>query len=226
MPLANRVAGGVFNNRRGRKSSEMSNSTSTTSISASYEAPTTALQSNNRLTAKPKIQEYCENQLDVIRQINECEKFKTPVSFVCIAAFIGYLSRLSYGNNRARDNDAEMYKNFVKEVMGASKSDYKTIAEELYSVFRCGIVHSMSFTPPVDTSTPKCNIAISHDPRKIWESGRGFYKENKHGIEWTVLNANDLILDLSKAISHMFSDVTLRRHAIKFAEKQLPIEGI
>ena len=220
----------VFTNRRGRKSSKMSNDTSSTSISASCEAPgsctTTASQSNSQLTGKPEIQEYCENQLDVIRQICGDKRFQTPVSFVCIAAFIGYLSRLAYGNNRAHDNDSKMYKDFVEEVMGASKSDYKIIADELYYVFRCGIVHSMSFTPPVDASTPKCNIAISHDPQTKWESGSGFYKENRQGVEWTVLNADDLTADLSKAILHMFADAALRQHAIDFTNKQPPIKGI
>ena len=220
----------VFTDRRGRKSSEMSNDTSSPSISASCEAPssctTTASQSNSQLTGKPEIQEYCENQLDVVRQICGDKRFQTPVSFVCIAAFIGYLSRLAYGNNRAHDNDPKMYKDFVREVMGASKSDYKIIADEMYYVFRCGIVHSMSFTPPVDASTPKCNIAISHDPQTKWKNGSGFYKENRQGVEWTVLNADDLIADLSKAISYMFADATLRQHAIDFANKQQPIKGI
>lgn len=208
------------------RNKKMDNGTGAISVSASNGCNTTATLDNSHLTGKPEIQEYCENQLGVIRQINGDKRFQTPVSFMCIAAFIGYLSRLAYGNNRAHDKDSEMYKGFVREVMGASKSDYTTIADEMYYVFRCGILHSMSFNPPVDASTPKCNIAISHDPQTKWKNGSGFYKENRQGVEWTVLNADDLIADLSKAISYMFADVTIRQRAIQFTKKQPPIKGI
>ena len=208
----------------------MNNITSTPSISASCEKPsdctTTASQSNSQLIGKPEIQEYCENQIEVIRQINGDKRFQTPVSFVCIAAFIGYLSRLAYGKNCIHDSDSQIYTRFVTEILGCIKNDYKAIANDLYFVFRCGIVHSMSFKPPCGAKEPICNIAISHAPETRWKSGVGFYKKKRQGVEFTVLNADDLIVDLSKAISHMFSDATLRQHAIDFANKQPPISDI
>ena len=221
----------VFTDRRGRKSSEMSNDTSSPSISASCEAPssctTTASQSNSQLTGKPEIQEYCENQLDVIRRINADKRFQTPVSFVCIAAFIGYLSRLAYGTNSLNDSDSQIYIRFVKNILGNVKNDYRAIADDLYFVFRCGIVHSMSFKPPCGAKVPICNMAISHDPKTQWGVNRCFYRHtDQRGDVYTVLNADDLIADLSKAISYMFADATLRQHAIDFANKQQPITGI
>ena len=203
----------------------MNNDTSSTSISASHEAPTVPQQSSQS-NGKPDIQEYCENQLDVIRQINGDKRFQTPVSFVCIAAFIGYLSRLTYGKNCIHDQDSQIYIRFVTDVLGTVKNDYKTIANDLYYVFRCGIVHSMSFMPPCGAKESTCNMAIAHDPQTKWKSGIGFHKETKQGTEWTVLNADDLIADLATAISHMFADATIRQHAIEFAKKQPPIKDV
>ena len=209
----------------------MNNITSTPSISASCEkssdCTTTASQSNSQLIGKPEIQEYCENQLEVIRQINGDKRFQTPVSFVCIAAFIGYLSRLAYGKNCIHDSDSQIYTRFVTEILGCVKNDYKAIANDLYFVFRCGIVHSMSFKPPCGAKEPICNIAISHDPKTQWNVNRCFYRHTDQiGDVYTVLNADDLISDLSKAILQMFADATLRQHAIDFANKQPPIKGI
>ena len=181
---------------------------------------------NNHLLSKSAIQQYCKDQLDVIRRINGIESLKTPVSFMCIAAFIGFLSRLAYGNNKAHDNDSQMYIKFVTNIMGVIKCDYKTIAGDLYYVFRCGIVHSMSFKPPVDASMPKHNIAISHDTQTKWQTGKGFYSVSKQGVTYTVLNADDLIRDLYKSVDHIFADPNLSRHAISFANTQPPIQGL
>ena len=206
----------------------MVDANATTDLSASLTRSIRSVLITSPLAAhiKPQIQEYCEDQLDVIRRINGIASLHTPVSFVCIAAFIGYLSRLVYGNNKAHDQDAKMYIRFVTDIMGSIKSDYGKIANDLYYVFRCGIVHSMSFRPPVDASTPTCNIAISHDVQTKWQAGKGFYSTTKHGITYTVLNADDLILDLFKVIDYIFADSNLNQHAINFAKVQPPIQGL
>jgi len=186
----------------------------------------TVVQANTCSTCKPDIQKYCEDQLDAIRRINGIESLHTPIAFVGIAAFIGYLSRLAYGNNKVHDPDAKFYIKFVTDVMGAVKSDYKAIASDLYYVFRCGIVHSMSFKPPIDATAPTYNIAISHDTQTQWRNGNRFYTVNKNGILFTVLNADDMICDLFKSIDYMFSDPILQQHAIKFGNVQPPIQGL
>jgi len=198
-----------------------------TPVSSSVNAHSTSCGiSTTTSTGKSTLQEYCEGQLDAIRRINGIGSLHTPASFVVIGAFIGYLSRLAYGTNRKRDPDATFYIKFITDVLGAVKSDYKAIATDMYYVFRCGLVHAYSFRPPLDAPTPTYNIAISHSPGSKWVHGCGFYQVQISGRQYTVLNADDLILDLFKSIDVMFKDPILGPHAIQFGIVQPPIQSI
>lgn len=187
---------------------------------------TSADSKSSTITSKSTLQLYCEGQLDAIQRMNEFESLHTPASFVAIAAFIGYLSRLAYGSNRGHDPDAKFYIKFITDVLGVVKSDYRAIATDMYYVFRCGLVHAYSFCPPTDAPTPTYNIAISHSVGAKWVQGSGFYQVSKDGKLYTVLNAEDLIQDLFKSIEAMFKDPILGPHAIHFGTVQPPIQQI
>jgi len=213
------------------KSNSISASTSpslSSSVNASYGASsaTSCGAVAAASVSKSSVQEYCQDQLSAIRRINGIESLHTPASFVTIAAFIGYLSRLAYGNNGKRDCDSKMYIQFITDVLGSIKYDYKKMAKDMYYVFRCGLVHAYSFQPPVDAPSPMSNIAISHSSETKWDPKSGFYSERKNGKTYTVLNADDLILDLFKAIDKMFKDPVLGPHAVRFALVQQPIRQI
>ena len=168
---------------------------------------------------------YCKDQLDVIRQINARTEFQTPVGFVAIATFMGYLSRLAYGENKAHENDKVIYIRFVNNILSQVFSGYQAISTQMYSTFRCGIVHAMSFTPALDASEENASIAISHD-NETKRTDTSFCVETRGGVAYTVLNASDLANDIEKAIDIIFSNDALAEHALTFVKIQPPIRTV
>ena len=89
------------------------------------------------------VRDYCEERLKEIKSINDDKCHQCPSAVVCIATFIGYLSRLAFGTNVAGDrHDGQWFKDFVKKYMPPK---YHAHADLLYGTFRCGLVHAMSF---------------------------------------------------------------------------------
>ena len=84
----------------------------------------------NAFATLKDVQEYCEDRLLEIRSINESSK--TPSGFICLAAFIGFLSHLASGKTEI-GSDCEDYKNFVKTyVVGICPDEARAV--ELYKV--------------------------------------------------------------------------------------------
>lgn len=88
---------------------------------------------------------YCYDRLAEIECIN-CVSH-TISSIGCIAAFIGFLSRLIGGDN-TRSGDKDLFVQFVKEYMPVKYAGHEDL---LYGTLRCGILHSMSFHDTIDS---------------------------------------------------------------------------
>ena len=88
---------------------------------------------------------YCYDRLAEIECIN-CVSH-TISSIGCIAAFIGFLSRLTGGDN-TRSGDKDLFVQFVKKYMPGK---YAKHGDLLYRTLRCGILHSMSFHDTIDS---------------------------------------------------------------------------
>ena len=179
------------------------------------------------------IQRYCLDRLDEIRDINRSHH--CPSSFVCIAAFMGFLSRLAYGDNVQRSvSDGVAFKAFVSNFM---PQQYKDHEEELYKTFRCGIVHAMSFDPEYKDIPSKlaelstggrmgnAPIAITHAPTNSLPTPYATVATSVSGSILT-LNAFDVCDDIETSIKTMFANPVYRNNAEQFVACQRPIQGI
>jgi len=76
-----------------------------------------------------------------------CEQ-RNPWIFLCASAFVGLLSKLVKGSDRA-----DSYQEFVQQYFPERYSTFKyadgsqDLPRQMYHVLRCGLVHSMSFIP-------------------------------------------------------------------------------
>lgn len=182
------------------------------------------------------IEKYCNDRLQEIRTINEGHH--CPSAFVCIAAFMGFLSRLAFGTNLAQAReDGVCFRAFVQKYM-PQKYHVSPIPDLLYKTFRCGIVHAMSFDPEILESNrtvylannnggtqglPK--LAIAHDTNL---SGfcNGGQLQTHHQPGMYVLVADVLCDDLSSAIKKMFQDPAVQNNSEEFVRVQRPIQEI
>ena len=172
-----------------------------------------------------EIKSYCEDRLTEIKEINE--KFNCPSSFVCIAAFIGYLSRIAYGTNKRSDhNDGKWFRDFVKNFMDQK---YHEHADLMYHTFRCGIIHSMSFDDEITcdrgqylannrgrtSSDPK--LEITHTPKYASKDSQLQEDSNTKSV---ILYAGELCDDIRKAIGEMFKDTSVQINSVSFVSCQ------
>lgn len=179
------------------------------------------------------IKTYCKDRLSEIREINS--QFHCPSGFVCIAAFIAYLSRLAYGTNVKTDrHDGEWFKRFVLNFM---PTKYHGHEDMLYKTFRCGILHSMSFDDEIDDNRTAylvqhmgmtqgyAMMAISHDAQlgKLC-TGPVLIKEPQ--TQMYVLVADVLCDDIEIAIEEMFKEAAVQRNSVEFECCQRRIQCI
>ena len=177
--------------------------------------------------------DYCNKRLEEIRDINRSHP--CPSGFVCIAAFIAYLSRLAYGTNVRTDrHDSDWFKRFIRDFM---PSKYHSHDDLMYRTFRCGILHSMSFDDEIDSNRTKylascgggttgyATLAITHDMAFApLCSGSTLTKDSKTNA--FVLVANVLCDDVESAITAMFKDVAVQRNCKEFVACQRYITGM
>lgn len=183
------------------------------------------------------IKRYCQERLQEIKAINDDPKHQCPSAFVCIAAFMGFLSRLASGTNlsTARD-DGLCFKNFVQNYM-PQKYRGQTFPDLLYKTFRCGIVHAMSFDPEITgnrtvylasvggATSGYAKLAITHD--KHWSSlcgGAQLIPEVTSGMY--VLVADVLCDDIDWAIVEMFNNPAVQNNSEEYVRTQRPIAGV
>ena len=180
-----------------------------------------------------EIKAYCEERLSEIRAINESHQ--CPSSFVCIAAFMGYLSRLAYGtNNKNRREDRKCFHNFIKNFMPSKYHGKETL---MYGTFRCGIIHAMSFDDELSEDNTAflkrqpcgkrgySKLAITHNVKySRLCTGSKLLKDAKTNA--FVLVADVLCDDLESAINNMFADPNARKNAEDFTKCQRYIDKI
>ena len=164
------------------------------------------------------VQEYCKDRLEEIRAINE--KSRTPSGFVCMAAFIGFLSNLASGKAEI-GSDKDNYVNFAINYMNGLCPD-QARAEELYKTLRCGLLHAMSFCLPFDPgkmpstfSQPpnRGKMSITHDAMPA-------------GSDPDVITFEALYQAVGLAIQKLFADSNAANKILTVVYWQPPIKGI
>lgn len=195
------------------------------------------MSSNTSRKLWKDIQAYCEKRLAEISAINDDPQHQCPSAFVCIAAFMGFLSRLASGTNMSKQReDGACFKSLVRQFM-PQKYQREDIADLLYKTFRCGIVHAMSFDPEISENrtvylaknngctSGYAKLAITHDRK--WDSfcnGSNLIKETQSGM--FVLTAHTLCEDIGKAIVQMFKDPAVQCNSEEYVRTQRPIAGL
>lgn len=186
------------------------------------------------------IREYCFDRLAEIRRINDGHP--CPSAFVCIAAFIGFLSRLAYGTNNVHDGDHDIFMKFVKNFMPTKYACFGSHTDLMYFTFRCGIVHAMSFDPgimdkrigreaylnSVGANLAVADLAISHsDELSHLCAGENILRcELKDGAQGPyVLVASVLCDDIRAAIEKMFDEKEIQDNSEGFVKVQRLITG-
>lgn len=98
---------------------------------------------------KTQIEKYFKARA---KEIQTIAKDGTPWGFLCGAAFLDCLSKLSAGQDMGKQG----YKDFARKYLKAINPAYSAfryangkadLPEQLYHVFRCGILHSFSLVP-------------------------------------------------------------------------------
>jgi len=98
---------------------------------------------------KQPIEQYFKAR---VKEVQRILKYVSPWGFVCAAAFLDCLSKLVAG----QDNKRKGYKDFVKNYLARINPSYesfqyksgsKDLPDQLYHVFRCGLVHQFSLVP-------------------------------------------------------------------------------
>lgn len=161
------------------------------------------------------IMAYCLKRLEEIRLINQL--FPVPSSVVTIAAFMGYLSLIAFGSNVLSGEDGRCFKSFVREFLPRYDQ------ELMYSTFRCGIVHAMSFYPGLSAPRPSDmpqsrrypNLLVTHN-----ESWTNLGEVTYDGMHIPAVQVAQLCKDLGVAINKMFSNTSVRRNCVRFMNWQ------
>ena len=193
-----------------------------------------------------EIEVYCKERLQEIEHINHVSH--TPSALCCLAAFVGYLSRLAYwgasqipgvtyGQRNKIDTDEDAFNAFIVKCLPLYASYFSTDLQGhkhywLYTVLRCGIVHSMSFydkwkpnvTPQPTLPLPFPPVVVSHSAQYSVVGTPFPYAP--YGQNTIIINAFDLCREVRSAIALMFADPTMRSNAETFVRYQPPIHDL
>jgi len=197
-----------------------------------------------------EIKEYCKARLQEVECINHLSH--TPSAIMAIAAFVGYLSRLAFwgrhqipgvtfGSHNLIDQDEDAFNAFIVTFLKqySSYCDVEQLSNGqtrthywLYTVLRCGLVHSMSFYDKwkpnaqnqLVSSLPKPHVLITHD--STYSSPSRPLPYPHWGTNSIVINAFDLCAALRVGIEDMFNDQDARTNAETFVKWQPPIQGL
>ena len=193
-----------------------------------------------------EIEVYCKGRLQEIEHINHVSH--TPSALCCLASFVGYLSRLAYwgalsvpgvtyGQKNKIDTDEDAFNAFIVKCLPLYASYFSTDSQGrkhywLYTVLRCGIVHSMSFydkwkpndTPQPTLPLPFPPVVVSHSAQYSVVGTPLPYAP--YGQNAIIINAFDLCREVRNAIALMFADSTMRSNAETFVRYQPPIHDL
>lgn len=164
------------------------------------------------------VQEYCIDRLEEIRAINEISQ--TPSGFVCIAAFIGFLSNLASGKAEIGSDKAN-YVNFAMKYMSGLCPD-QAKAEELYEVLRCGLLHAMSFCLPFCSG--KMPLTFSQPPNRSKMSIT--HDVMPTGSDPNVISFDTLYQAVGLAIQKLFADSSAASKILTVVYWQPPIKAV
>lgn len=186
------------------------------------------------------IETYCLDRLSEIREINNFSQ--TPSAFSCIFGFMGFLSQFAGVDNeelhgyrdltvkymrtlRCKVEDVQWHevkpptprKWVSKKKLGDGKL-FNTWSEILYSLGRCGLLHSLSLAGNRGIRQEQLDLRLTHGVVKDAVTVDLFQKDEKGSekpvsvisteteVKRITINANDLCDSVSNGIRQLFQD--------------------
>ena len=148
------------------------------------------------------------------KDVQKIMKDGSPWGFLCAAAFLDVLAKLVAG----RDLKKTGYKSFVRDFLSKIDPRYQTftyingkhdLPDQIYHVFRCGIIHSFSLVPDqqaIQNGGRVRSIALCHkkESRKKRLPHLSNYSSGATR-DAAVFVAEDFSRDLRKVVSLIFS---------------------
>jgi len=186
---------------------------------------------------KKEIERYFKVRLKELQCIL---KDGSPWGFLCAAAFLDCLSKLVYGEDRKRKG----YKDFIKNYLSKINPSYasftyrnreKDLPEQLYHVFRCGIVHQFSLVPDPQSRRSggrSQSIVLCHrkESKRRNLSHLSQYSSGEIS-DAAVLVAEDFCKDLKSVVKLIFSsqakeiEPKITQNMKAWVKKYPPIKG-
>ncbi len=162
-----------------------------------------------------QIEVYFQNRVGELRTLAERGD---PWVFLCASSFIEYLAKITSGNATSSGTE---YKNFLTNSLFRACPAYASfryasgrqdLADQMYHVLRCGIVHSFSLFPDPSAKgkhggRPR-SIVIAH--RQLGLAHLQLLFDKKQKLDAAVFIAQDFVEDISTVVTFVFSTARTR----------------
>jgi hypothetical protein len=151
---------------------------------------------------------------DRIGELRDLAKRGDPWVFLCASSFIEYLAKIELGKATLQDD----YKNFLKNYFFRICPKYARVkyssgkldlAEQMYHVLRCGIVHSFSLFADSRAQAKggrHRSILLAHQKAGIEHLANFVNSRRKPKIDAVVFVAEDFVEDVAKVTEALFAD--------------------
>ncbi|MEK6616329.1 MAG: hypothetical protein AABZ32_09500 [Bacteroidota bacterium] len=173
-----------------------------------------------------QVKAYCVDRISEIRSVFVVSP---AFGFVCAASFIEFVSKLYTGI----DKDGAGYIEFIENEFPAKYKTFKFIstdmdlAKQIYTVFRCGLLHAFSLTPDEKNRDAKTvrTIVISHN---------GVYGDKKYThlqnftegkFDAAMLIGEDFCKDIEYSLKFLNGSDALKNVQIRLL-KQPPLSSV
>lgn len=204
------------------------------------------------------IEAYCLERLAEIRAINGFSK--TPSAFSCIFSFMGFLSQFASADGQESHGYRDLTVKYMRKLrcedkpvqwhganpptprkwkkgLGDEKL-FNTWGEILYSLGRCGLLHSLSLTGNRGVRQEQLNLMLTHDVVKDAAVVDLFQKDangtevsktvipSETEVKRIVINADDLCASVYDGILRLFQDPAAVERAKKIMKDQPAIMAV
>jgi len=181
----------------------------------------------SQIVTLTEVKSYCDSRLGEIRSVI---RVSPAFGFVCMAAFVEFLSKLYSG----KDGKADGYIDFIRETFPPkyiscrfNSGDYD-LPDQIYKTFRCGMLHAFSLTPdePNRGSNKVRTIVISHDGKYGEKQYKHLDKFQENGFDAVVLIADDFCNDIQLAMNKFLTDSSYYNKVTGRIKQQPPLSSI
>jgi hypothetical protein len=169
-----------------------------------------------------------------VKELKVLSQNGTPWEFLCMAAFVEYLSKLVYGQDKGPPGFKDFVIDYLAEINSLYrdfkyKSGKQDLNDQMYHILRCGIVHSFSLVPD-KKSTNKGgrlrSIVLAH--KRSGQPHLGAYSSSD-APDAAIFISEEFAYDIERVVDHIFIQAktcpALTRNIEAWFNAQPPISG-